>query len=79
MNTSQRIKAKCKKLEELLLHKNEKYGNSALEPLNVFSKANAVSGIKVRRSYPSRPLQLSQCGHTGHAHTVCGDEAERRG
>lgn len=48
MNTSQRIKAKCKKLEELLLHKNEKYGNSALEPLNVFSKANAVSGIKVR-------------------------------
>jgi len=30
------------------LHKNEKYGNSALEPLNVFSSANAVTGIKVR-------------------------------
>ena len=48
MNTSQRIKEKCKKLEELLLHKNEKYGDSALNPLKVFSKANAVTGIKVR-------------------------------
>lgn len=28
--------------------KNSKYGNSALEPLNVFSEANAVSGIKMR-------------------------------
>lgn len=30
------------------MHKNERYGNSALEPLNVFSSANAVAGIKVR-------------------------------
>ena len=28
--------------------KNSKYGNSALEPLNVFSEANAVAGIKMR-------------------------------
>ena len=28
--------------------KNSKYGNSALEPLNVFSPANAVAGIKMR-------------------------------
>ena len=48
MTTSQKIKSKCKAIEELLLSKNEKYGNSALEPLNIFSKANAVSGIKVR-------------------------------
>ena len=48
MSTSNKIKAKCKELEELLLSKNAKYGNSALEPLNVFSKANAVSGIKMR-------------------------------
>ncbi len=41
-------KSKCKELEELLLTKNEKYGNSALEPLNVFSEAKAVAGIKVR-------------------------------
>ncbi len=48
MSTKNRIKQKCKELEELLLHKNEKYGNSALEPLNIFSPANAVTGIKVR-------------------------------
>ena len=48
MNTKNKIKAKCKQLEELLLTKNAKYGNSALEPLNVFSEANAVAGIKMR-------------------------------
>jgi len=48
MNTKARIKQKCKELEELLLSKNEKYGNSALEPLNVFSCAGAVAGIKMR-------------------------------
>ena len=48
MNTKSKIKSKCKQLEELLLTKNAKYGNSALEPLNVFSEANAVAGIKMR-------------------------------
>ena len=48
MNTRNKIKSKCKKLEELLLNKNAKYGNSALEPLNVFSGAGAVVGIKMR-------------------------------
>ena len=48
MNTRSKIKSKCKKLEDLLLNKNAKYGDSALEPLNVFSEANAVTGIKVR-------------------------------
>lgn len=48
MNTRNKIKQKCKELQDLLLQKNAKYGNSALEPLNVFSKANAVAGIKMR-------------------------------
>ena len=48
MNTKDKIKKHCKALEELLLYKNQKYGDAALEPLNVFSKANAVAGIKVR-------------------------------
>ena len=48
MNTRSQIQAKCKEIEELLLHKNSKYGNSALEPLNIFSEANAVAGIKMR-------------------------------
>ena len=48
MSTRSSIRSKCKELEELLLSKNEKYGNSALEPLNVFSEAGAVAGIKMR-------------------------------
>lgn len=48
MNTRNKIKQKCKDLEALLLQKNAKYGNSALEPLNVFSEAGAVAGIKMR-------------------------------
>ena len=48
MSTKNSIKTKCKQLEDLLLRKNEKYGNSALEPLNVFSEAGAIAGIKVR-------------------------------
>ena len=48
MSTRNKIKRKCKDLEELLLMKNSKYGNSALDPLNIFSEANAVAGIKMR-------------------------------
>ena len=48
MNTKDKIKNKCKEIQELLLDKNKKYGDSALEPLGVFSKCNASTGIKVR-------------------------------
>ncbi len=48
MNTRSSIKSKCKQIQDLLLEKNEKYGNSALEPLNIFSKAGAVAGLKMQ-------------------------------
>ena len=35
-------------IKELLMEKNEKYGNSALEPLGVFSKLSAKEGLLVR-------------------------------
>jgi hypothetical protein len=35
-------------IKELLLEKNEKYGNSALEPLGVFSQLSAKDGLLVR-------------------------------
>lgn len=35
-------------IEDLLIAKNEKYGNSALEPLGVFSKLSAKEGLLVR-------------------------------
>jgi hypothetical protein len=35
-------------IRDLLIAKNLKYGNSALEPLNVFSKLSAKEGLLVR-------------------------------
>ena len=35
-------------LAEMLIDKNKKYGNSALEPKRIFSKASAVEQILVR-------------------------------
>ena len=35
-------------IEDLLVAKNEKYGNSALEPIGVFSQLSAKSGLLVR-------------------------------
>ena len=35
-------------IRDLLISKNQKYGNSALEPLGVFSKLDAKDGLLVR-------------------------------
>ena len=35
-------------IRDLLIAKNKKYGNSALEPLGVFSKLDAKEGLLVR-------------------------------
>ena len=43
-----RIAAECDRIKALLLEKNRKYGNSALEPVRVFSKADATEQIRVR-------------------------------
>jgi hypothetical protein len=48
MSTRDSIKKKCKELQDLLLTKNARYGNSALDPVKIFSEAGAVAGIKVR-------------------------------
>ena len=34
--------------QDLLIAKNQKYGNSALEPLGVFSKLNSKEGLLIR-------------------------------
>lgn len=46
--TGEQIFGECMRLAELLLKKNAAYGNSALDPVRVFSKANTVEQIKVR-------------------------------
>tara|TARA_R110000824_G_scaffold126670_2_gene286291 strand:- start:1891 stop:2262 length:372 start_codon:yes stop_codon:yes gene_type:complete len=48
MNTRDKIKEKCKQVEELLLEKNQAYGNSALIPANIFSNLSSIEAIKIR-------------------------------
>lgn len=43
-----KIEQKCDEIKKLLIEKNRKYGNSALEPCRIFSKANTVEQILVR-------------------------------
>ena len=47
-DTQLKIAAVCDDIKELLLYKNNKYGNSALEPARIFSKSSAVEQLLVR-------------------------------
>ena len=38
----------CDEIKELLLDKNKKYGDSALNPVRIFSKCNSAEAILVR-------------------------------
>lgn len=42
------IREECKAIEELLIAKNTAYGNSAIEPLRIFSQLDSVEQIKLR-------------------------------
>ena len=42
------IAAFCDEVKELLLEKNRKYGDSALNPVRIFSKASTVEQLYVR-------------------------------
>jgi len=44
----QKIRKVLKELAQLLIRKNKKYGNSALEPIRIFSNANPVEQLKIR-------------------------------
>lgn len=46
--SQQDISKVCNDIRELLLEKNRKYGDAALTPLRIFSKANTLEQIKVR-------------------------------
>lgn len=48
MNTQQQIESTCDSIKNMLLDKNKKYGDSALNPVRIFSKSNAVEQILVR-------------------------------
>lgn len=49
MSDSQRLITEvCDEIRELLLEKNRRYGDSALNPVRIFSKANPLEQIRVR-------------------------------
>jgi len=42
------IAAVCDQIKELLLEKNRKYGDSALNPVRIFSQASPLEQLRVR-------------------------------
>ena len=46
--TSRMIESECDAVKAMLLDKNKKYGNSALDPIRVFSSSDPCEQIKVR-------------------------------
>jgi len=48
MNFEQKVDKVLKDHKEILMAKNKAYGNSALEPVRIFSKVDAVEQLKVR-------------------------------
>ena len=45
---NQKLDIVLTEIGDVLIDKNTKYGNSALEPCRIFSKANSTEGIRVR-------------------------------
>jgi hypothetical protein len=48
LDTQTDISLVCNEIKELLLEKNRKYGDSALTPSRIFSKADATEQLLVR-------------------------------
>jgi len=48
MNTKDKLIKKCKQVADLLIQKNEAYGDSALNPAGIFSKLKASEALKIR-------------------------------
>ena len=48
MNMQELITSECDAIKDLLLKKNKSYGNSAAEPVKIFSKIKTIEQINVR-------------------------------
>lgn len=46
--TQEKIITICDAIKDILLYKNQKYGNSALEPLCIFNKSKIINSIFIR-------------------------------
>ena len=48
MNTQDQIKDITNAMQDLLIYKNQKYGDSAIRPKNIFYKGDNVNSILIR-------------------------------
>ena len=48
MNFREEVSSILDDIRDMLVSKNEKYGNSALEPIGVFSKLSPKEGLLIR-------------------------------
>lgn len=48
MTTAEKISAKCDDIREMLVEKNQKYGDSAFYPMRVFSRGTQQEQLRVR-------------------------------
>jgi hypothetical protein len=54
------IAEECDAVKELLLQKNREYGNSAMEPIGIFSSLDAEQQIEVRVDDKLKRLQTTR-------------------
>ncbi len=59
-DTATAIANECDAIKAMLLDKNRKYGNSALNPVRIFSKANPLEQINVRADDKLSRIQSGQ-------------------
>jgi hypothetical protein len=57
----------CGEIQSILLEKNRKYGNSAIQPVRIFSKADPVEQIQVRIDDKLSRIKSSQDDDTEDA------------
>lgn len=66
-DTQQAIVEECNAIAEMLCEKNRKYGDSALNPVRVFSRCDAMEQINVRLDDKLSRLRSAQGDDTEDA------------
>jgi hypothetical protein len=66
-NSQAMIIKQCDAIKEMLLEKNRQYGDSAINPKRIFSKANAIEQINVRIDDKLSRIQSNQLDDTEDA------------
>lgn len=60
-DTRRQISEVCDEVRQMLLEKNRRYGDSALNPVRLFSQADPIEQLKVRLDDKLSRLRSGQC------------------